>query len=74
MMATGSQNDRWTRRGATDIGAERARQGQTTGRVRWVLRISVALAVAALAAVGGWYALHSPASRAPVATAASGPH
>jgi hypothetical protein len=38
---------------------ESVRQGETTGHVRWMLRVSVVLAVVALAGVGTWYATHS---------------
>lgn len=59
-----------TKQPSSDIGVKDARQAVTTGHVRWILRISLVLATVALAAVGGWYALRSPASHAP-ATAES---
>ena len=38
------------------IGETEASQGQKTGHIRWVLRISVALAIAALAGAWIWSA------------------
>ena len=43
-----------------DIGQREARQAVTTGHVRWILRISLALTIVALAVVGSWYATRSP--------------
>ena len=73
-MATGSQTERNGPQGAPDIEAEDVRQGQTTGHIRWVLRISLALAVLGLAVAGTWFAVQSPASYAPHPTASTQPH
>ena len=40
--------------GGVNIGEAAASQGQQTGHIRWVLRISVALAIVVLAAVWIW--------------------
>jgi hypothetical protein len=51
------------------LGSTGARQGYETGHMRWILRISVALTVVALAAAGTWFATSSHTSDNPTQVA-----
>jgi len=53
---------------------ESIRQGETTGHVRWMLRISVVLAVVVLGGVGAWFATHSHVTDNPAPAATSQAH
>ncbi|HEY3800314.1 MAG TPA: hypothetical protein VGL58_18345 [Caulobacteraceae bacterium] len=44
--------------GHTDKSETNARQGMTTGHVRWVLRFSTVLAVVAMVGAWAWYSTH----------------
>jgi len=46
--------------GHPDLPAGEARAGVTTGHVRWILTISLALATLALIAAGLWFSARSP--------------
>ena len=57
--------------GHADVGAEDTRQGVTTGRVRWVLAISLVLTILMLIAAGLWYSARSSSPHSTPPSAAS---